>query len=169
MTESRGTVVIGLGNPLMGDDGLGLAMLGELRRWAFTPAVEFVDGGTWGMNLLHIVEHAERLLLLDAIHFGAAHGRLITLRDDEIPRYLSHKVSPHQIDLREVLAVAELRGRLPADLVAVGLEPALVEMRTALSPTLARQLPLVVKQARYILREWGHHARLISGERVAYA
>jgi len=62
------TVVIGLGNPLMGDDGLGLAALEALREgWDFEPHLELVDGGTWGMNLLPFIESADRVLVLDAI------------------------------------------------------------------------------------------------------
>ena len=69
------TVVIGLGNPLMGDDGLGLAALARLSEdWTVPPEVELVDGGTWGMNLLPLIEDAGRLILIDAINVGAAPG-----------------------------------------------------------------------------------------------
>ena len=61
------TLVIGLGNPLMGDDGAGVAALERLRdEWELPPEVELVDGGTWGMNLLPLVESAPRLILVDA-------------------------------------------------------------------------------------------------------
>jgi hydrogenase maturation protease len=129
------TVVIGLGNPLMGDDGAGVAALERLRlEWELPAEVELVDGGTWGMNLLPLVESAERLILLDAIRTGAAPGTLTVLTRAELPRFFSLKLSPHQIDLREVLALAELRGALPEDLVALGVEPARVEMEPSLSP-----------------------------------
>ena len=60
---AAGTVVIGLGSPLMGDDGLGLVALAQLRdHWTFTPPLGLVDGGTWGMNLLHEIEDADRVL-----------------------------------------------------------------------------------------------------------
>lgn len=154
------TVVIGLGNPLMGDDGLGLAALQALQEtWAFDPPVEMVDGGTWGMNLLPIIEGAHRLLLIDAIDVGARSGKLVELAREEIPRVLSAKLSPHQIDLREVLALAELRGTLPPETVALGLQPGRVEMSTSLSPALATQLPTLVARVTDRLREWGYRAR----------
>ena len=69
---SGDTVVIGLGSPLMGDDGLGLLALETLRNdRAFDPPPLLVDWGTWGMNLLPIIESAQRLLLVDAIRAGA--------------------------------------------------------------------------------------------------
>lgn len=154
----RPTVVLGLGTPLMADDGLGLAALEELRAYRFDPEVDLVDGGTWGMNLLGTIEDAGRLLLLDAIHAGRPAGSLVVLRDEELPRYLFTKVSPHQVDLREVLALAEFRGTLPRDTVAVGLEPQRVEMSDSLTPLIRARLPLVVRAALGVLEAWGHHA-----------
>jgi len=132
-TNRRRVVVIGLGNPLMGDDGLGLAVLERLREYAFLPEVELVDGGTWGMNLLPVIEDADELILIDAIDTGAVPGTLARLEHAQLPRYLATKISPHQVDLRDVLALAELRGTLPADTVALGLQPASVELRHSLS------------------------------------
>lgn len=157
--EPRGTIVVGLGNPLMGDDGVGLAALARLRQLTFEPPVELVDGGTWGMNLLPVIEGAERLLLLDAITSGQAPGSRVVLEREEIPRYFSTKLSPHQVDLREVLAVAELRGTLPPAAVAIGLEPERIEMSTELSPALERQLDSLVAAAIGRLAEWDHVLR----------
>src|SRR3972149_5677945 len=141
MSETRPTVVIGLGNPLMGDDGVGLAALALLTDgWDVPPGVELVDGGTWGMNLLPTIEDAGRVLLIDAIHRQAAPGTLHRLSPEELPRYLATKISPHQVDLHDVLAVAELRGTLPAETVAVGLEPERVEVIAELSPAVARRV-----------------------------
>jgi len=149
------TVVIGLGTPLMGDDGLGLVALERLR--ALAPAgVELVDGGTWGMMLLPTVESADRLLLLDAIAADQAPGTLIELEDDAVPRHFNLKFSTHDIDLLDVLALAALRGRTPPRLVALGLQPHRVEMVTALSPLIERALDDVIDRAVAILDDWGH-------------
>jgi hydrogenase maturation protease len=140
----------------MGDDGVGLVALERLRRdFDFPAEVELVDGGTWGMSLLPMIEDAEHLLFLDAINTGAAPGTVITLERDQIPRYLEMKVSPHQVDLRDVLAVAELRGTLPKKTIAVGLQPARVEMFVGLSPTLEHGLDGLVATAVRQLEEWG--------------
>ncbi len=157
MSETRPTVVIGLGNPLMADDGVGLAALERLRdAWDLPPGVELVDGGTWGMNLLPTIEDAGRVLLLDAIHRNDAPGTLHRLSRDELPRYLATKISPHQVDLHDVLALAELRGTLPSDTIAVGLEPERVEMIAELSPVVADGLDRLVALAVAELAAWGH-------------
>ena len=153
----RGTVVIGLGNPLMGDDGLGLAALARLRdEWTVPPELELVDGGTWGMNLLPTIEDAGRVLLIDAIDVGARPGTEIVLARDRLPRYFATKISPHQVDLRDVLALAELRGTLPRDTTAVGLQPARVELSTELSDVLRDRLDQLVATVVRLLAEWGH-------------
>lgn len=155
----RETVVLGLGTPLMGDDGIGLAALEALREgWTFEPWIDLRDGGTWGMNVLPFVESAERLLLLDAIAAGDEPGRVVVLERDAIPRWLSTKVSPHQIDLREVLALAELRGTLPESTVAMGIQPARIEMTDALSPEVEAALPALVERVVERLVSWGHAA-----------
>jgi len=151
------TIVIGLGNPIMGDDGLGIAALRLLEAsWAIPRDVELVDGGTWGMNLLGVVEDAARVLFIDAIDAGRTPGSFLSLERPELPKLLTFKLSPHQVDLHDVLALAELRGTLPQDTVALGLQPARVEMSTELSPPLEARLANLVQHVVERLRVWGH-------------
>lgn len=153
----RGTVVVGLGNPLMGDDGFGLAALARLAgTWTVDGDVELVDGGTWGLNLLPVIEGARRVLFLDAIDARAAPGTLLILENGELPRAFAFRTSPHQVDLRDVLALATWRGTLPADVVAVGVQPGRIALGTTLSAPLEAAVDGVVATAVARLREWGH-------------
>lgn len=148
--------VIGLGNPLLADDGVGLAALARLREaWSLPPEVELVDGGTWGMSLLPSVEDADRLLLLDAIDVDRPPGETVVLERDELPLFLDGKISTHQVGIREVLALASLRGTLPQETVAVGLQPAELATETALSPEAVEGLDRMVTRAVERLRAWG--------------
>ncbi len=152
-----GTVVLALGNPLMGDDGIGLAALERLQQeWEVPPDVELADGGTWGMRLLPVIEDAERLILVDAINFGVAPGTLVVLEREDLPKFMDIKLSPHEIAVREVLALAEVRGRLPEHTVAIGLQPDTIEMRTALSPAVAAEMDGLVEAVVARLEQWGH-------------
>jgi hydrogenase maturation protease len=158
MSEAAGrrALVVGLGNPLMGDDGLGLAALARLAQdWDLPPTVEPVDGGTWGLELLPRFEEATHVLLLDAVDAGRDPGTPVELEREDLPRLLGHKLSPHQIELREVLALAELRGTLPASLACLGLQPASVELRAGLSPALTAGLGQLAASAAARLRAWG--------------
>ena len=153
------TIVIGVGSPLMGDDGTGLVALEALRAgWDFEPALELLDGGTWGMNLLPFIESASRVLLLDAIQARREPGEVVRLEGDEIPRFFATKLSPHQIDLKEVLALAELRGTLPEQLVVLGLEPAVIEMSATLSDPVDAAMPELLSNVLEQLESWGYRA-----------
>jgi hydrogenase maturation protease len=159
MSEPSGgeVLVIGLGNPIMADDGLGVAALERLRQgWSLPESVRLVDGGTWGMNLLPLIEEADRVVFLDAIDAGRPVGALVLLEREELPRFFGLKLSTHQIDLREVLAVAELRGTLPSDLVAIGLQPGRLEMSSGLSPEVESRLDDVLIAAVERLERWGY-------------
>jgi hydrogenase maturation protease len=150
------TVVIGLGNPLMGDDGVGLAALACLRDEWRLAGVELVDGGTWGLSLLPVIEDAERLVLVDAIAAHGAPGDIIALSRERLPIYLSRKLSPHQVDMKDALALAEWRGKLPAEIVAIGVQPGVVALGTELSDVVGPQLDLLVRTVVAQLERWGH-------------
>jgi hydrogenase maturation protease len=143
----------------MADDGLGIAALERLREgWHLPASVRLVDGGTWGMNLLPLIEDAAEVLLLDTIDRGGPPGELVVVEREQVPRYLDFKLSPHQVDLREVLALAELRDRLPTKLVALGLQPARIEMFSGLSPEVERHIDLLLSAVIERLERWGHPA-----------
>lgn len=153
----RRVTVIGLGNPLMGDDGLGILAAQRLRdEWVIPPDVEVIDGGTWGMKLLPTIEDADSLLLVDAINFGMPPGTDIELDRQEIPRAFALKVSPHQIDVAEVLALSELRDRLPDRMVALGLQPERIEFGAPISPRVAARMDSLIANIVYQLALWGH-------------
>lgn len=156
MSDAR-TVVLGVGSPLMGDDGLGVSVVQTLKvRWGPDPDVAFLDGGTWGMQVLPFIEGAQRLVIVDAIKAGRAPGAMVRLEDGEIPRHLHQKLSPHQIDLGEVLALAQLRGTFPPRAVALGIEPARIELHEGFSDVVRRSVPELVAAVEAELASWGH-------------
>jgi len=159
----RPTIVLGLGNPLMGDDGAGLAALEALRlEYDFGAGVELEDGGALGLALLPLVEDAGSLLVLDAVRFGGRPGTTVVREGNEIARYLSLKLSPHQAGFRETLALAGLRGNLPPRLALVGVEVAGAEYAEPLSAEVQSALPAMVAATVARLELWGCSARPIA-------
>ena len=150
------TVVIGLGNPLLGDDGIGLAALDRLAALTFAPPVELLDGGVWGLALLPEIERAGAVLLLDAVQGDREPGTIYCLEGDQIPRFFAGKISPHQVDVRELLALAELRGALPPHLHVVGVQPAAINYGDGLSSTVSAAVDGMVCAACAVLAGWGH-------------
>lgn len=158
--RGTGTAVLGLGNPLLADDALGLVALERLReQYELDDAISVHDGGTWGMQLMPMIEESARVLFLDAIDQGQAPGTVIRLEGEAIPATLAKMISPHQLDLREVLAMTRLRGTFPDDAVAIGVQPETTITRVALSPSVAARVDDVVAAAVAQLEAWGHTVR----------
>jgi hydrogenase maturation protease len=159
-TRTPSTRVIGVGSPIMGDDGFGLRTMARLaERWMLPDDVELVDGGTWGMQLLPEIEASDCVLFIDAINTGNAPGTIAVVERAELPRYFERKLSPHQVDLREMLAICELRGTLPRVTVAFGAQPQTIEMSTSLSPVLEAQVDAVADLVAERLSHLGHDVR----------
>ncbi|QAY64142.1 hydrogenase maturation protease [Xylanimonas allomyrinae] len=146
--------VLGIGNPIMADDGTGLALAERLSRsCAGDPRVEVVDGGTGGMELVPVVQDAERLLVLDAVA-GPVPGTVVHLTGDQVPRLLATKLSPHQVGLLDVLAAARLLGREPRQVEVVGVVPEVVDLRLGLSDVVAGVLDVATATARGVVERW---------------
>lgn len=149
-------LVLGVGNILLSDDGVGVHVIRLLReRYRFPQEVEILDGGTLGLDLLPYVEDADRLLIVDALQMDAPPGMVVRLEGDEIPAVLSLKYSPHQVGLSDVLAAARLRGRLPSEIVLWGVQPASLEVGLELSPIVAAQVETLVQRVLTELQRWG--------------
>jgi hydrogenase maturation protease len=150
------TLVLGLGNILLGDEGLGVRVVERLQaRYDFGPEVLVLDGGTLGLDLLPYLEDADRLLVVDALELGQAPGTVARLEGDQIPAFLGTKVSPHQIGLADLLVAARLRGSLPDELVLWGAQPAVLDVGLELSPAVAVQVDVLVEKAMAELDRWG--------------
>ena len=156
MTGSR-KVVLGLGNTLNCDEGLGVEALNELNAQLVVkpPELELLDGGVLGLNLLIIVEECSHLLILDAMDAGKTPGTVIELTGDQIPLYAGVRLSQHQTTFQEVLGLAKMRGNLPPYLHLVGVQPQNLEIGVELSQVVRQALPGVTARAVKILKTWG--------------
>ena len=115
--------------------------------------VEFLDGGTLGLSLLSIVEEASHLLILDAVDAHQPPGTVIELVGAEIPLFSGVKLSQHQVTFQEVLGLAAVRDKLPANLHLIGVQPADLSIGLDLSPEAANALPeLLHRHCRHIRR-----------------
>jgi hydrogenase maturation protease len=156
MDDVRRAVILGLGNTLNRDEGLGVHALQTLAdRLSLPASVELVDGGTLGLNLLPIVEDSSHLLLLDAVDAGQAPGTVVELRQDQIPLYTGIKLSQHQASFQEVLGLASFRGKLPEHLHLIGAQPVDLSNGTELSSAVAAVMPDIAVRAEARLRAWG--------------
>jgi hydrogenase maturation protease len=156
MEGEMNVLVVGIGNILMHDEGLGVRAVERLRAaYVLPPEVEVLDGGTLGMYLLPRLEGVTHLLICDAVQTGGAAGALVRLEGDAIGAVLSPKMSMHQLGLQDLLALASLQGTLTAHVVVWGMEPAVVELGLALSPAVSLQLDALMQALVRELIQWG--------------
>jgi len=115
--------VLGVGNILFRDEGVGIRVLEALmEKYRFPERVSLVDGGVLGLNLLGVISEADRLIVVDAIRNGGNPGDLYRLVGEEIPKRVFAKNSLHQVDLLEALTLCQALDRVP-ETVILGVEP----------------------------------------------
>lgn len=155
-TPGRRALALGLGNILLGDEGLGVRIVEQLQtKFTLSAEVQVMDGGTLGLDLLPYLAEVDDLLIVDAVHIGQPPGTLARLEGDQIPAVLAIKMSVHQVGLEELLAVAGLQGSLPAHLVIWGMEPGELRPGLDFTPAVAAALPNLLQGVVNELRAWG--------------
>ena len=147
--------ILGIGNTLYTDEGLGVHALSSLEEiYRTDDQVNIVDGSTDGMSLLGPVEDTDYLIVIDAINAGKEGGTIIELRGDDIPAYYGIKMSIHQLGFQEVLLASKLRERYPKHIVMFGMQPTSLELSIGLSETNEAKLPELVKVVEQQVTAW---------------
>jgi hydrogenase maturation protease len=156
MSTTRSRIcVIGLGNLLLGDEGVGVHAVGLLAaRYIFTPAVDLVDGGTLGLDLLPVLEMRDRVLLIDAADFGRPPGHIGFMEGFELPAALSARPSVHHLGLSDLLSAASLLGIRPPSLRLIGVQPFSLEPRIGLSGPVTGRMEALIEAVLETLKEW---------------
>lgn len=152
------TLVLGAGNLLLSDEGVGIHVIRRLEELYDLPeGVQILDGGTLGLDLLFYLEGVENLVIVDAVEMDQEPGSLTRLEGDEVPSFLSLKMSPHQIGIPDMLFAAKLRDMYPRNVVLWGVQPGLLVAGLELSPPVAAQLDVLVSKVLEELEAWGEH------------
>ncbi len=121
MNTSPDVAVIGLGNEVLSDDGLGVHAVRRLRERPSLPeGIELIEGGTAGLLLLPWLADSERVIIIDAIDTGAPPGTLVRLEGDDWATAFDTRMTVHDVGLRDLLATAQLTGAWPQRLVLHG-------------------------------------------------
>jgi hydrogenase maturation protease len=153
-------VVLGIGNVLMSDEGIGVHAVEALQqRYVLADDVEVVDGGTTGMELLPDLQGADELIVVDAVRVGRLPASVVRLQGDEVPAFFKTKLSPHQVGLSDVLAALRFSGKAPDHVVLIGVEPKSLELAMELSPEVAACMDQVLALVTDELAALGRPAR----------
>ena len=150
------TLVLGVGNTLMRDDGVGVRLMETLSAAEpRLPGIEYLDAGTLSFMLLPRIEDCDALLVLDAAHLNTHAGDIRTLEGAAMDEFLrTARCSVHEVGVRDLLDVARLTGHLPNRRAFVGVQPLETGWGDSLSGPVTAALPGAVNDARAILVRW---------------
>ena len=148
-------LVLGLGNILLEDEGVGVRVIERLQADYIFPAdVLVLDGGTLGLDLLAYIEDHSHIVIVDAAEAGKEPGTLVRLVNQEIPAFLGPKVSPHQVGLQDLLAVAKLREHFPTEVILWGVQAQRFEPTLEMTPEIAAQVEPLCAHVIEELARW---------------
>ncbi len=142
----RDVVVLGLGNVLLADDGVGPAAVHAFERaYQASAGVRVLDGGTLGLALLGVLDARSALVIVDAVAADAPPGALLRLEGDDIAEAVATRLSPHQFGVADLLATARHLSCYPEEVVLLGLVPKTIELGLGLTPSVAQGIPGLVR------------------------
>ena len=165
MIEERDTpsvLILGIGNLLWGDEGFGVRALQHLHQhYRFPENIRLLDGGTQGIYLVQEIREADILVVFDAVDYGLPGGTLKLVEGDEVPKFLgAKKISLHQTGFQEVLAMAEMLGDYPSQLLLIGVQPVeLEDYGGSLRPEVKAQIEPANRVAIEYLASFGIEAQ----------
>ncbi len=136
--------IIAIGNTLKRDDGIGIALLREIKERDFPKTVNTFEIGVASMDLLHVLGDLDKAMIIDAVHFGGPPGdfRFFTPKDVES---LQESRGPHTTNILDVLELSEEMGELPEEIIIMGIEPEDTSFGEDLSHSLEEKFPELVE------------------------
>ncbi|MFP4212972.1 MAG: NiFeSe hydrogenase maturation protease [Desulfohalobiaceae bacterium] len=140
-------LVLGVGNILLKDEGLGVHAVQDLQQESWPIGVDFMDGGTFTQDVFYLFEGYKQVLVLDIIRAGGEPGSMYHITEQDLIRDKQQALSLHDIDLLDSLRMAELAGHKP-ELEVLGLEPEKIDWGLEMTPALQQAYPGLLQKAR---------------------
>ncbi len=144
-------VVVGVGNTLFKDEGIGVHIIHELEKLGLPEGVKVFDGGTSGLSLIDLMKETPRVIFLDAAEMGRKPGTVMRFTPEEVKMASDGNFSLHEAGLPEVFLLASFLGVSP-DVIIFGIQPKEIGWGIGLSQELRREVPEIVK---VVLKELG--------------
>jgi hydrogenase maturation protease len=157
VTKSDSVLVLGLGNILLTDEGVGVYIVNRLaREQAGMPGIEFMDGGTLSFTLANAIVSTDALIVVDTAALNAAPGTIQVFEGDAMDHFVSTggKSSVHEVSLSDLLAVAALEGLLPARRALVGIQPQNFDWGERPTEAVENAIPRACETVMEITRRW---------------
>jgi hydrogenase maturation protease len=139
-------LVVGVGNLLVGDDGIGPRTIEALRERELPPGIDVLEGGTLGIDLVDLIVDRRKVVVVDAVTAGAEPGTIHRLEAEELAEVATSRVSLHDLGLVDAIRLSRFVGLPPERVVVLGVEPRDLRMGPGLSPEVEKALPDLVER-----------------------
>ena len=147
--------ILGIGNTILTDEGFGVRVVEFLQQnYKFPENVNLIDGGTLGVELQHFIIGTQKLLIIDSIDGGVESGTTFHLRDGEILKHFTQKISAHEIGIQDILTMLEITGKKIPCVELLGAQPYSLDAGINLTPQMQKLLPTFADKALKILKSW---------------
>lgn len=157
--NKQDVVLLGLGNLLMEDEGIGIHVLRHIEEtYRFMPEIEMIDGGTAGFELLPFFEDYDKIIMIDAVEFEKEPGFIGRIENDDILTQLTEKMSLHHLGITDVLSTSKLLEYDPSEVIMIGIQPQQMDVRMGLSELLQSKIEPVTAEVLRIFEKWGVRA-----------
>lgn len=145
-TPSKSVVVVGIGNILLRDEGIGVRVIEELKKFKLPKNVEAHDCGTSGIGILNLLDRFDKAIIVDAVQCGERPGTIYRFNLDEIKTKskTGKMTSLHDLDFITALEIGRKTSNLPAEIVVIGVEPKVIEPGLEPSPEVRKAIPEVI-------------------------
>lgn len=157
ISTRKSTVILGLGNTLLGDEGVGVHAVRYFQAMLPGQAdTEFIDGGTLSFTLVEAIEAAEKLIVIDAAELRCVPGTVRLFQGKEMDRFVgtSKKSSVHEVSLADLLVISCLTGHLPEYRALIGIQPASIAWSETLTEPVDRAMRSAYELISKLLLEW---------------
>ncbi|MDM8006215.1 MAG: HyaD/HybD family hydrogenase maturation endopeptidase [Phycisphaerae bacterium] len=139
-------LILGIGNILLRDEGVGVRVIEAMRGMDLPPGVELVDGGTAGADLLDIISDRRKVIVIDAVDAGLEPGTILRLHVEDLADAGRPLVSLHEIALTETLAAARIIGSMPDEVIIWGIQPKDLSPGDILSAEVVSAVPRLIER-----------------------
>lgn len=157
MTGNRWPIVVlGIGNILLRDEGVGVRVAEQMLSINLPREVEVVDGGTAGADLLDVICNRRKVIIIDAVDADVPPGTILRTKPEEVNSDTSGRISLHELGIIETLAMAKMLNSSPEEVVLIGIKPDQIGCGLELSPEVAAAIPAAV---RLVMQEISASAR----------
>lgn len=160
--EKTRTLVLGIGNTLLSDEGIGIHVLNSLKNSdsELLKHAEIMDGGTLSFTLAEPIESSEQLIVVDAAELKSSPGTVRVFENQEMDSYITsgNKRSVHEVSLADVMSITLLSGNLPGKRALVGIQPQDIDWGEKPTDAVSAAIPAAISEIESLLNRWSHES-----------